>query len=72
MLKNQPPTQGHCDYIRENFARNHGTQVTGKQTAKTPRAPSRFNSDRQESKGISIFAFLSSSLNSWRPLRLGG
>jgi hypothetical protein len=28
MLKNQPPTKGRLEYIRENFARNHGTQGT--------------------------------------------
>jgi len=28
MLKNQPPTKGRPEYIRENFACNHGTQGT--------------------------------------------
>jgi hypothetical protein len=28
ILKNPPPTKGRPEYIRENFARNHGTQGT--------------------------------------------
>ncbi|MGA3144106.1 MAG: hypothetical protein ABSF10_13940, partial [Verrucomicrobiota bacterium] len=27
-VKNPPPTKGRPEYIRENFARNHGTQGT--------------------------------------------
>ena len=28
MLKIQPPTKGRSEYIRERFARNHGTRRT--------------------------------------------